>query len=105
MFAKPLRDGKYMTIMDPFQIKYGNGPTAIQCLASLVVDITWVPSTLMGLGIINISLHIYQQYGSIQHMCYILRVMHMLHIIFTIKQHTPQLPLSLLGELAKIDAV
>uniref|UniRef100_UPI0037E7C2CE high-affinity choline transporter 1-like n=1 Tax=Semicossyphus pulcher TaxID=241346 RepID=UPI0037E7C2CE len=50
VFAKRLRDGKYMTMLDPFQIKYGNAVTAVQSLASIVVDITWVPSTLMGLG-------------------------------------------------------
>ncbi|XP_067467163.1 high-affinity choline transporter 1-like [Thunnus thynnus] len=50
VFAKPMRDRKYVTMLDPFQIKYGNAVTAVQSLASLIVDITWVPSTLMGLG-------------------------------------------------------
>ncbi|XP_076600071.1 high-affinity choline transporter 1-like isoform X2 [Chaetodon auriga] len=50
VFAKRLRDGKYMTMLDPFQIKYGNAVTAVQSLTSLIVDVTWVPSTLMALG-------------------------------------------------------
>lgn len=53
MFAKRIRDGEYMTMLDPFQIKYGNALTAIQSLASLIVDTTWFPSTLMGLGTEN----------------------------------------------------
>lgn len=50
MFAKKMREGQYVTMLDPFQIKYGNTVAALQSLALLVVDFTWVPGTLMGLG-------------------------------------------------------
>lgn len=43
-----MRNGEYLTMLDPFQIKYGKAVTACQSLASLVIDFTWVPSTLTG---------------------------------------------------------
>ncbi|KAM4607420.1 high-affinity choline transporter 1-like [Polymixia lowei] len=49
-FAKPMRDRKYVTMMDPFQIKYGKVPTTVLSVLSLVVDTVWVPTTLIGLG-------------------------------------------------------
>ncbi|KAM3862839.1 high-affinity choline transporter 1-like [Diretmus argenteus] len=50
-FAKPMRDQKYVTMMDPFQIKYGKVPTAALSLASLASEIMWVTGTLIGLGV------------------------------------------------------
>lgn len=50
-FAKPMRDRKYVTMMDPFQIKYGKVPTAALSLATLVSEIMWVTGTLIGLGV------------------------------------------------------
>lgn len=50
IFAKKMREGKYVTVLDPFQIKYGDALAAVQALALLVVDFTWVPGTLIGLG-------------------------------------------------------
>ncbi|XP_076017933.1 high-affinity choline transporter 1-like [Genypterus blacodes] len=50
-FAQPMRDRRYVTMMDPFTIKYGKGLTALLSLGSLAQDITWVPATLMGLGV------------------------------------------------------
>lgn len=44
-----------MTVMDPFQIKYGKVPTAALSLASLISEIMWVTGTLIGLGK-NVSL-------------------------------------------------
>ncbi|KAK9518168.1 hypothetical protein VZT92_023481 [Zoarces viviparus] len=49
-FAKPMRDKRYVTMMDPFQIKYGNGISAVLSLALLISDIIWVTGTLIGLG-------------------------------------------------------
>uniref|UniRef100_A0A3Q3VXP3 Solute carrier family 5 member 7 n=1 Tax=Mola mola TaxID=94237 RepID=A0A3Q3VXP3_MOLML len=49
-FAKPMRDQKYMTMMDPFQIKYGNAISGVLSVALLVSDIIWVTGTLIGLG-------------------------------------------------------
>ncbi|KAM6922404.1 high-affinity choline transporter 1-like [Lycodopsis pacificus] len=50
-FAEPMRNNKYVTMMDPFQIKYGKVPTAALCLASLISEIMWVTGTLIGLGV------------------------------------------------------
>ncbi|KAG7238459.1 hypothetical protein INR49_030853 [Caranx melampygus] len=50
-FAEPMRNNKYMTMMDPFQIKYGKVPTAALSLASLISEIMWVTGTLIGLGV------------------------------------------------------
>ncbi|KAM4729174.1 high-affinity choline transporter 1-like [Anableps anableps] len=50
-FAEPMRNNKYVTMMDPFQIKYGKVPTAALSLASLVSEIMWVTGTLIGLGV------------------------------------------------------
>uniref|UniRef100_A0A3Q3RFA2 High-affinity choline transporter 1-like n=1 Tax=Mastacembelus armatus TaxID=205130 RepID=A0A3Q3RFA2_9TELE len=49
-FAKPMRDRKYTTMMDPFQIKYGNVVSGILSVALLISDIIWVTGTLIGLG-------------------------------------------------------
>ncbi|XP_061767803.1 high-affinity choline transporter 1-like [Nerophis ophidion] len=50
-FAEPMRDNKYVTMMDPFHIKYGKVATATLCLASLLSEIMWVTGTLIGLGV------------------------------------------------------
>lgn len=49
-FAKKMREEKYVTMMDPFQIKYGNVISAVLSVALLVSDIIWVTGTLIGLG-------------------------------------------------------
>lgn len=49
-FAEPMRNNKYVTMMDPFQIKYGKVPMAALSLASLISEIMWVTGTLIGLG-------------------------------------------------------
>ncbi|CAL9687435.1 unnamed protein product [Knipowitschia caucasica] len=46
-----MRNNKYVTMMDPFQIKYGKVPTAALSLASLISEIMWVTGTLIGLGV------------------------------------------------------
>lgn len=49
-FAKKMRDRKYVTMMDPFQIKYGNSISGVLSVALLISDIIWVTGTLIGLG-------------------------------------------------------
>ncbi|XP_059201598.1 high-affinity choline transporter 1-like [Centropristis striata] len=49
-FAKKMRDKKYVTMMDPFQIKYGNVISGVLSVALLISDIIWVTGTLIGLG-------------------------------------------------------
>lgn len=49
-FAKVMRDRKYVTMMDPFQNKYGNVISGFLAVALLISDIIWVTGTLIGLG-------------------------------------------------------
>ncbi|XP_072240304.1 high-affinity choline transporter 1-like [Leuresthes tenuis] len=49
-FAKPMRDKKYVTMMDPFQEKYGKVLSGALVLPCLLVDVLWVSCTLLGLG-------------------------------------------------------
>ncbi|XP_071389808.1 high-affinity choline transporter 1-like [Centroberyx affinis] len=50
-FAEPMRDRKYVTMMDPFQIKYGNVLSGVLSVAPLMSEIIWVTSTLISLGV------------------------------------------------------
>lgn len=45
-----MRDRKYVTMMDPFQIKYGKVISGILSVALVLSDIIWVTGTLIGLG-------------------------------------------------------
>ncbi|XP_034537139.1 high-affinity choline transporter 1-like [Notolabrus celidotus] len=57
VFTKPMRDRHCMTMLDPFTMKYGKVITAGLSLVSLSTDVTWVPTTLIGLGaIMNVIL-------------------------------------------------
>ncbi|XP_037638695.1 high-affinity choline transporter 1-like [Sebastes umbrosus] len=49
-FAGPMRERKYVTMMDPFHIRYGKVPMAVFSLATIVTDILCVTVTLSGLG-------------------------------------------------------
>uniref|UniRef100_H3CW83 Solute carrier family 5 member 7 n=1 Tax=Tetraodon nigroviridis TaxID=99883 RepID=H3CW83_TETNG len=49
-FAKPMRSGRYVTMMDPFQQRYGNFCTTLLLVPALIGDILWVASTLAALG-------------------------------------------------------
>ncbi|XP_034037824.1 high-affinity choline transporter 1-like [Thalassophryne amazonica] len=49
-FAKTMRERKFITMMDPFQIKYGNVISGVLSVALLISDIIWVTGTLIGLG-------------------------------------------------------
>ncbi|XP_072319906.1 high-affinity choline transporter 1-like [Eucyclogobius newberryi] len=50
-FAKPMREKRYITMMDPFQQKYGNILSGILVLPALLVDVLWVSCTLLSLGV------------------------------------------------------
>ncbi|XP_029962365.1 high affinity choline transporter 1-like [Salarias fasciatus] len=50
LFAEPMRQGNYMTMLDPFHQKYGRIPAAGLSLASVLLDVIWVTATLIGLG-------------------------------------------------------
>ncbi|KAI1893978.1 hypothetical protein AGOR_G00129220 [Albula goreensis] len=49
-FIKPMRGKNYVTIMDPFQEKYGDTLTGILLIPSLLADIFWVACILAALG-------------------------------------------------------
>uniref|UniRef100_A0A8C6T7W9 High affinity choline transporter 1-like n=1 Tax=Neogobius melanostomus TaxID=47308 RepID=A0A8C6T7W9_9GOBI len=49
-FAKPMRDKMYITMMDPFQQRYGKILSGVLVLPALLVDVLWVSCTLLGLG-------------------------------------------------------
>lgn len=49
-FAKPMREKKYVTMMDPFQEKYGRVLSGALVLPCVLVDVLWVSCTLLGLG-------------------------------------------------------
>ncbi|XP_063067943.1 high affinity choline transporter 1-like [Engraulis encrasicolus] len=50
VFAKPMREKKYITMMDPFQIKYGKHVATLMVIPGIIVDVLWVSCTLMALG-------------------------------------------------------
>ncbi|XP_039990003.1 high affinity choline transporter 1-like [Xiphias gladius] len=49
-FAKPMRSKRYVTMLDPFQHRYGNMFTTTLLLPALVSDILWVACILAALG-------------------------------------------------------
>ncbi|XP_034089433.1 high-affinity choline transporter 1-like isoform X2 [Gymnodraco acuticeps] len=50
-FAKPMRSKRYVTMLDPFQHRYGNMLTATLLLPALMSDILWVACILAALGV------------------------------------------------------
>uniref|UniRef100_A0A3B5AX52 High-affinity choline transporter 1-like n=1 Tax=Stegastes partitus TaxID=144197 RepID=A0A3B5AX52_9TELE len=50
VFVKPMRERRYLTMLDPFQAKYGKGLTAVLSVVSLFIDVVWVAVILIGLG-------------------------------------------------------
>uniref|UniRef100_A0A8C5HNQ7 High-affinity choline transporter 1-like n=1 Tax=Gouania willdenowi TaxID=441366 RepID=A0A8C5HNQ7_GOUWI len=50
LFAKPMRDQKYISLLDPFQIKYGRVLSGALVLPCLLMDLLWVSGTLLALG-------------------------------------------------------
>ncbi|KAM9345279.1 high-affinity choline transporter 1-like [Symphorus nematophorus] len=51
IFAEPMRKKKYVTMMDPFHAKYGDGLSGLLSVVLLLAEITWVTSTLISLGV------------------------------------------------------
>lgn len=49
-FAKPMRENNYVTMMDPFQKKYGDVMSSVLIFPTLVADVLWVARTLVSLG-------------------------------------------------------
>lgn len=49
-FAKPMRAQRFVTMMDPFQRRYGNALTTALLLPALISDIIWVACILAALG-------------------------------------------------------
>ncbi|KAG2457119.1 SC5A7 protein, partial [Polypterus senegalus] len=49
-FAKPMREKKYTTMIDPFQIKYGDVISCILVISSVISDLFWTGAILAGLG-------------------------------------------------------
>ncbi|KAM3585608.1 uncharacterized protein V6R79_022690 [Siganus canaliculatus] len=50
-FAKPMRENKYVSMMDPFQRKYGKQLTAVLATAPVVAEVIWLAGTLTALGV------------------------------------------------------
>lgn len=49
-FVKPIRRKNYVTLMDPFQEKYGNTIAAVLFIPALLADVLWVACILGALG-------------------------------------------------------
>ncbi|XP_030193240.1 high-affinity choline transporter 1 [Gadus morhua] len=49
-FAKPMRAQRYVTMMDPFQRRYGNAFTTALLVPALLGDVLWVACILAALG-------------------------------------------------------
>lgn len=49
-FAKPMRDKNYITMMDPFQRKYGKSLSGLLAIVPFISEVMWVPVTLTSLG-------------------------------------------------------
>ncbi|KAJ0012462.1 hypothetical protein NQD34_016796, partial [Periophthalmus magnuspinnatus] len=49
-FITPMRSKNYVTLMDPFQEKYGNTIAAVLFIPALLADLFWVASVLGALG-------------------------------------------------------
>ena len=50
VFAKPMRELNCVTMLHPFHAKYGNVVTAGLSLATVCMDVIWIPAILIGLG-------------------------------------------------------
>lgn len=45
-----MRDSKYVTMMDPFHVKYGDKLAALLCVPVVMSETIFVTSTLISLG-------------------------------------------------------
>lgn len=51
LLAKPLREKRCVTMMDPFQAKYSRVVTVALTFASLTVEVLCLPTTMVALGV------------------------------------------------------
>ncbi|XP_035533548.1 high affinity choline transporter 1-like [Morone saxatilis] len=49
-FAKPMRENNYISMMDPFQRKYGKALTAVLAIVPVTTEVVWIPGLLISLG-------------------------------------------------------
>ncbi|XP_051283500.1 high affinity choline transporter 1-like [Dicentrarchus labrax] len=49
-FAKPMRENNYISMMDPFQRKYGKVLTAVLAIVPVTTEVVWIPGLLISLG-------------------------------------------------------
>ena len=45
-----MRENNYISMMDPFQIKYGKKLTAALAVVPVMAEIIWIPGLLIALG-------------------------------------------------------
>ncbi|KAG7274185.1 hypothetical protein CRUP_004655 [Coryphaenoides rupestris] len=50
VFTKPMRDRRFVTMLDPFHIKYGKGVACLFTIISLITDLIWGATSLIPLG-------------------------------------------------------
>ena len=50
VYAKPMREKKYLTVLDPLQEKFGDVMTGILLLGELFAELMWGASILIALG-------------------------------------------------------
>ncbi|XP_068612704.1 high-affinity choline transporter 1-like [Brachionichthys hirsutus] len=49
-FAKPMREKNYISVMDPFERKYGKELTAVLAIVSVLSEVIWIPGLMTALG-------------------------------------------------------
>ncbi|XP_068164985.1 high affinity choline transporter 1-like [Antennarius striatus] len=49
-FSKPMRENNYISMMDPFQRKYGKALTAVIAVVPVLSEVIWIPGLLISLG-------------------------------------------------------
>ncbi|XP_042354397.1 high-affinity choline transporter 1-like [Plectropomus leopardus] len=49
-FAKPMRENNYISMMDPFQRKYGKAMTAVLSIVPFITEVFYITATLVSLG-------------------------------------------------------
>lgn len=67
LFVKPMREANYVTMLDPFQLKYGNRVGGLLFFPALFGDLFWCAAVLSSLGKYTvISLHTDLQVKNLQ---------------------------------------
>ncbi|XP_059184164.1 high-affinity choline transporter 1-like [Centropristis striata] len=49
-FAKPMRENNYISMIDPFQRKYGKALTALLAIIPVITEVVWIPALMISLG-------------------------------------------------------